>query len=148
MIETIITSIIDLILGKAGVSLKPDQRADLQAKAMELAAKETEGMMENLNKQAEINAIEATNGRLGWRNFLCWGLTIAVLYQVFQGPLIAFVAVVAHLFGIPYTDLLAIKEVLPQGSNIDIVGMLMALAGLYGWRGHEKLQYAKIVTGK
>lgn len=147
ILDTVISGIIDLVLGKAGVAIAPADKAEIQKRAMELARDSEKNIIDNLNKQADINQVLANTGKLGWRNFLAWSLTFCVVFQVLQGPLIAVGIVLMHACGMSYPEILdlgqSIKAILPPTPPIDTVSMLMGLCGLYGWRGYEKTQILK-----
>jgi hypothetical protein len=119
--------------------------ADLTKELAQIDLTRLQSEISNLDKQAEINKVLAETGKLGWRNALCWVLTIGVALQItfVQNILVTLGVLTAYALGLTHEEIQAIVAFYPTATQMDLVGMLMGLCGLYGWRGYEKIQLTK-----
>lgn len=139
-----------LVKDVIGLFRKVDEREiplkEAEAKLEEVLNKRIEMIVGLLQGQIGINQIEATAGRLGWRNWLGKGLTIAVLYQVLVLPVIHSVLSLLILCGVEPATIAQVQLALPKYDTQSIIPMLTGLLGLYTARGFEKQGYAKTIA--
>lgn len=130
------------VKGKNTVELEK-MKAEAQARIIDAMSAEAEREVSNANKQADINAIAANNGQLGWRNLLGWGLTAAAIYSLLGLPILKSIAAVLVLCGVDATHVQQCISLLPALNLEVIMPMLGGLLGLYGVREWGKQQTIK-----
>ncbi len=116
-------------------------QADLQKTIIEAATTQDGNILNNLNKQLDLNITEAAAGRLGWRNWLGKGLTIALLTNLFVPFTIKLIAACCYPFGVSPVAILHFGTLIPMFDTDMIMTILGGLLGLYGFRGIEKVKY-------
>ena len=120
---------------------------EAEAKLQEVVNNRMAIIADLLKGQMDINKIEAEAGRLGWRNWLCVGLTAAFLFGTLGLPIIESLAALLIFAGVDPITIKAFKAALPLFPYEMIFTMLSGLLGLYTARGYEKTKYAKIGAG-
>lgn len=123
-------------------------QADLQKAILAADTAEVSSILDNLNKQLEINLSESQAGRLGWRNWLGKGLTIALLMNLFVPYILKLIAALTFVVGTSPDSITHFASLLPTFDNNGVMTMLGGLLGLYTARGYEKIQYNKLNAPK
>jgi hypothetical protein len=127
MLEALLSPISKL-LGK--VIVDKDQR---NALAHEIATMAQKHAQELAMGQLEVNKVEAAHPSLfvaGWRPFLGWGLSFAMVWHFVIAPMIT--------FGCAYTGMTI--PVLPVFDMDSMLSVLFGMLGLGGLRTFEKLK--------
>ena len=127
MLEALLSPISKL-LGK--VIVDKDQRNALAHKIATMAQKHAQELAMG---QLEVNKVEAAHPSLfvaGWRPFLGWGLSFAMVWHFVIAPMITFVCA--------YTGMTI--PVLPIFDMDSMLSVLFGMLGLGGLRTFEKLK--------
>lgn len=133
-----------------GATLNDVKLAELNAALQEsiLKYKDQDGerLLQVALKQAELNAIAANNGKLGWRNWLCSGLTI--IFLTFLSLLFLMVLVAwfsTAVLGNPVDQAWASVNAFPYEHLNWLWGALtFLLGGLYTTREIGKYKLAQV----
>lgn len=96
-----------------------------------------------LRGQLDINKTEAEAGRLGWRNWLGKGLSIAAIYGLLVEPIIRSMLALGTLLGLDAQMVQQVNTLMPQFNWEIIMPLLGGLLGLYGLRGIERVKHAQ-----
>ena len=110
-----------------------DQRAKL---AHEIATMAEKQMHEQAMGQLEINKMEASHRSIfvaGWRPFLGWGLSFAMIWHFVIAPIV--------IFGFAYAGMTA-----PDLPVFDMDSLLTVLLGMLGLGGLRTVEKIKKVT--
>lgn len=144
---TVLTPLISEIVGlfkKVDANEIPLKQAEAD---LEKILNERMSILANLLQgQLDINRTEAEAGRLGWRNWLGKGLTIAALYGLLAEPLLRSLLALSTLAGVPLDSIQAVNSLLPEFNWEVIMPLLGGLLGLYGMRGMERVSHNKVAA--
>lgn len=116
---------------------------EAEAKVAEIMTKRMSLITTLLQGQIEINKTEAEAGRLGWRNWLGKGLTLAVLYDLLLKPIMISILSLLTLIGLDPNDVKTVISLLPNLDIPTIFTMIGGLLGLYMSRAQEKTTYTQ-----